>query len=105
VCRCAQSNASVMLGAPRRFLGIFLRIKHIILFKIQILYTLRSMHRNESVCRLGRGTTCSNYCRVERNGTADVATPIARWDHRKSKFGLRHALNLIELYCMTKSEI
>ena len=30
-----------------------------------------------------------NYCRVERNRTGDVATPIARRDHRKSKFGLR----------------
>ena len=34
----------------------------------------------------------------------DVATPIARRDHRKLKFGLRHAIKLIELYCVTKSE-
>ena len=46
----------------------------------------------------------AQYCRVEQNGTRDVATSIARPDHRKSKFGLRHAIKLIELYCVTKSE-
>ena len=34
----------------------------------------------------------------------DVATSLARWDHRKSKFGLRHDIKLIEIYVMTKSE-
>jgi hypothetical protein len=46
----------------------------------------------------------TTYCKVERNGTADVATPIARRDHRKSKIGLRHRIKLIELYTVTKSE-
>ena len=35
----------------------------------------------------------------------DVVTHIARRDHQKSTFGLRHAINLIELYCMTKSKL
>ena len=39
----------------------------------------------------------------------DVAAPLARRDHRKSKFGLRtsscnKAHLIIELYCMTGSE-
>ena len=34
----------------------------------------------------------------------DVAARIARPDHRKSKFGLRHAIKLIELYGVTKSK-
>jgi hypothetical protein len=34
------------------------------------------------------------YCRVEQNGIADVAPSIARPDHRKSKFGLRHVVKL-----------
>ena len=45
-----------------------------------------------------------DYCTVERNGTPDVAAASSRRHHRKSKFGLRHAIKLIELYCMTKSE-
>ena len=32
--------------------------------------------------------TLLEYCRVERNGTRDVATPLARRDHRKSKFSM-----------------
>ena len=44
------------------------------------------------------------YCRVERNGTPDVSAASSRRDHRKSKFGLRHAIKLIELYGVTKSE-
>ena len=60
-----------------------------------------------------RVATCSNvcnrtaesyYCWVERNKTRDVFIALARRDHRKSKFGLRHSIKLIELYCMTKSE-
>ena len=35
-----------------------------------------------------------DYCRVERNGTGDVTTPLARRDHRKSKIGLRHDIKL-----------
>ena len=34
----------------------------------------------------------------------DVAISIARRDHRKSKFGLRHAIKLTESYGVTKSE-
>jgi hypothetical protein len=34
----------------------------------------------------------------------DVAPSRSRRDHRKSKFDLRHAIKLIELYCMTKPE-
>ena len=34
----------------------------------------------------------------------DVAAPLAQPDHRKSNFGLRHDIKLIELYVMTKSE-
>mgnify|MGYP005646991453 CR=1 FL=1 len=34
----------------------------------------------------------------------DVAMPGSQSCDRKSKFGLRHAIKLIELYCMTKSE-
>jgi hypothetical protein len=44
------------------------------------------------------------YCRVEQNRAGDVAAARARRDHRKSKFGLRHAIKLIELYGVTKSE-
>jgi hypothetical protein len=36
----------------------------------------------------------SQYCRVERNKTRDVAPSRSRRDHRKSKFGLRHAIKL-----------
>ena len=39
--------------------------------------------------------SASTYCKVEKNGTWDVARPLARRDHRKSKFGLRHAIELI----------
>jgi hypothetical protein len=33
---------------------------------------------------------------VELGGTklGDIAAPLARWDHRKPKFGLRHAIKL-----------
>ena len=34
----------------------------------------------------------------------DVAAAGSQSCDRKSKFGLRHAIKLIELYCMTKSE-
>ena len=34
----------------------------------------------------------------------DVVIASSRSCDRKSKFGLRHAIKLIELYCMTKSE-
>ena len=34
------------------------------------------------------------YCFVEKIRTRDVARPLARQDHRKSKFGLRHAIKL-----------
>ena len=44
------------------------------------------------------------YCTVERNGTPDVAAASSQPDRRKSKFGLRHGIKLIELYAMTKSE-
>ena len=48
--------------------------------------------------------TRRKYCRLERDKTRDIASPLARRDHRKSKFGLRHGIKLIELYAMTKSE-
>ena len=35
---------------------------------------------------------------------ADVSARRTQPDHRKSKFGLRHGIKLIELYAMTKSE-
>ena len=35
---------------------------------------------------------------------ADVAISSSQSCDRKSKFGLRHAINLNQLYCMTKSE-
>jgi hypothetical protein len=35
------------------------------------------------------------YCMLEQNKTRDVARPLARRDHRKPKFGLLHALQLI----------
>ena len=35
---------------------------------------------------------------------AEIAAPSSQSCDRKSKFGLRHAIKLIELYCMTKSE-
>jgi hypothetical protein len=44
------------------------------------------------------------YCKVEQNKTPDIATPSSRRDHRKSKFGPRHGVKLIELYGVTKSE-
>jgi hypothetical protein len=34
----------------------------------------------------------------------DVPARRTQPDHRKSKFGLRHGIKLIELYAMTKSE-
>ena len=34
-----------------------------------------------------------------------IAISIARRDHRKSKFGLRQAIELIELYVVTKSKL
>jgi hypothetical protein len=52
--------------------------------------------------------TVVNLHTVELSGT-ELGTPLVfatsfRRDHRKSKFGLRHAKKKIELYCMTKSE-
>jgi hypothetical protein len=44
------------------------------------------------------------YCKLEKNKTRDVASSRSRRDHRKSKFGLRDDIKLIELYFMTKSE-
>jgi hypothetical protein len=46
------------------------------------------------------------YVPLERTGTfhASLRMTIARRDHRKSKFGLRHRIKLIELYTVTKSE-
>jgi hypothetical protein len=48
--------------------------------------------------------TIFSYYKLERNKTADVATSRSRRDHRKSKFGLRHAIKLIDIYCVMKSE-
>jgi hypothetical protein len=66
------------------------------------------MHR----ARAARPRAFDNLSSQDPNG--DVAARIlnlvhvllvvARRDHRKSKFGLRHDTNLIELYVMTKSE-
>jgi hypothetical protein len=53
---------------------------------------------------LGIHLVSGTYCRVERNGTRVVAATSSRRDHRKSKFGLRYDIKLIELYVMTKSE-
>jgi hypothetical protein len=36
----------------------------------------------------------SVYYKLEQGGIANVATSIARRDHRKSKFGLRHVVKL-----------
>ena len=47
---------------------------------------------NGTVDVLASETT--NYCKVERNGTREIAAPIARPDHRKSKFGLRQGIKL-----------
>jgi hypothetical protein len=53
---------------------------------------------------------CNSYVQlytvneVERNKTVNVAATSSWRDHRKSKFGLRHAIKLIELYGVTKSE-
>ena len=44
------------------------------------------------------------YCIVGQNETPDVALSLAWRDHRKSKFGLRHRIKLIQLYTVTKSE-
>jgi hypothetical protein len=44
------------------------------------------------------------YYKVEKNKTSDVAASLARPDHRKSKFGLRHDIKLIELLDVTESE-
>jgi len=35
------------------------------------------------------------YCKIEWNKTPDIAPSLARRDHRKSKFGLCHAIKLI----------
>jgi hypothetical protein len=34
----------------------------------------------------------------------DLVIAFSQPDHRKSKFGLRHGIMLIELYAMTESE-
>ena len=60
--------------------------------------------KRETVDRIRCYSDLFCYCRVERNRTRDVAAPLARRHHRKSKFGLRHDIKLIELYVMTKSE-
>ena len=44
------------------------------------------------------------YCKLEKNTTWDIAASLARRDHGKSKFGLRHDIKLIEFYLMTKSK-
>jgi hypothetical protein len=45
-------------------------------------------------------STMVQYCKLERNKTGHVAAPLARRDHRKSKFGLRHC---IKPGCIVKS--
>ena len=44
------------------------------------------------------------YCVVGWNKTREVVIAPARRDHRTSKFGLRHGIELIEIYAMTNSE-
>ena len=46
----------------------------------------------------------SDYCKVERNKTRDVAPSRSRPDHRKSKFELRHGIKLGVVFFMTESE-
>ena len=55
--------------------------------------------KHVSICRIQQ-----MYCQIGQNGTRDVIIAIARRDHRKSKFGLRQATKLNELYGVTKSE-
>jgi hypothetical protein len=65
------------------------------------------MYSTASSTEAGGGSNLggvTDYCTVEWNKTRDVAAPSSRRDHRKSKFGLRHAIKLNEPYCMTKSE-
>ena len=64
----------------------------------------RSAHTKFSTCIHTKFSTSTCYYWVEKNRTGDNSAPLARRDHRKSKFGLRHAIKLLELYCMTKSE-
>ena len=44
------------------------------------------------------------YCIVGQYETRNVLIAPARRDQRKSKFGPRHGIKLIEVYAMTKSE-
>jgi hypothetical protein len=50
----------------------------------------------------------SKFSTIKLSGTELVTLLIviasSRPDHRKSKFGLRHEIKLIDLYCMTKSD-
>ena len=69
------------------------------------------MYSTASSTEAGGGSNLggvTDYCTIEWNKTRDVAAPSSRRDHRKSKFGLRRGINLIELYAMhdamTKSE-
>jgi hypothetical protein len=44
------------------------------------------------------GAADQMYCKIEQNKTRVVAPSRSRRDHRKSKFGLRHAIKLNSLY-------
>ena len=71
-------------------------------------YTRYSIHSERSSVerrwRVLKTKFSTMYCILDKNGTREVVIAPARRDHRKSKFGLRHGLKLIELYAMTKSE-
>ena len=64
------------------------------------LWTNNSLTKGQSVIR----RTPLEYCWVEQNKTLYIVMSLARRDHRKSKFGLRHDISLILLYVMTKSK-
>ena len=46
----------------------------------------------------------NEYTRGTQAPSGDIAMDVPQSGHRKSKFGLRHALKLDELYYMTKFE-
>ena len=59
-----------------------------IALKAEQLFDSQDIHRHRS------SPEVRVYCQVERNGTLDVSASLARRDHRKSKFRLRHDIKL-----------
>ena len=72
--------------------SIFIFLSHEYYFKIFKTFPASAFNQ-------GHSTKFSSiqqpYCKIEWNKTPDIAPSLARRDHRKSKFGLCHAIKLI----------